>query len=174
MRGWRPFCRSSFRFKPSALPRHLLYFPIIPRWAGALFAAHAVLRSQAPSPAKSLVRPIIPRGAFAPFIRSLQSGHFITAPASSVAVLPCAPLRGWRPFCRSVFRFNSCSPARHRLHFPVIPSHARNLLTPSWPRLRHAAQVKRPFLLLPSIHFLSPPSDEEGGRRSLPVGETLP
>ena len=45
----------------------------------------------------------------------------------------------------STFCALPCTHVRHRLHLPVIPSAARNLSSPSWPRPHRAAQAKFRF-----------------------------
>ena len=74
----------------------------------------------------------------------------------------CHSSRAFALFAAPSFASSPASPPATGFTSSVIPSAARNLLTTAWPRLHHAAQVKHPFLLLPSIHFLSPPSDEGG------------
>ena len=95
----------------------------------------------------------------------------VPLPHPPVALSELSFRAGFRPFAAPSFASSPASPPATGFTSSVIPSAARNLLTTAWPRLHHAAQVKHPFLLLPSIHFLSPPSDEGGGRRSPPGGE---
>ena len=79
----------------------------------------------------------------------------VPLPHPPVALSELSFRAGFRPFAAPSFASSPASPPATGFTSSVIPSAARNLLTTAWPRLHHAAQVKRPFLLLPSIH--SPP-----------------
>ena len=139
MRGFRPFCRSSFRFKPSALPRHLLYFPIIPRWAVALFAAPSFASSPAPSPAKRFTFLSFLAG-FHPFNRSCLSS-LPSAFTRQWPYLNCHSSRGFRPFCRSIFRLKSRSLTRQ---WPYLNCHSERAFALLPLRLSPQAQRLRP------------------------------